>query len=311
MTRVFTDRPAALEEQLAQLNEQLTYLVQRQKRTEELIEDLTPILKEMTSAATNRLQDLEERGYFAFGQEAMRVVDQVVTGYSPEDVRQLGDNIVGILDVVRGMTQPDMLALANSATEAIQQADRARPLGLYGMMKASKNNDVRRGFGVMIELLRRVGRTANRMSSGSSRRLAERIAPRRRLDAAPRPADTTARRARRQEAPIPEAEIDDKTAATVDGVDLDKEGFLCEAAQWSEELATRLASAAHVALTEEHWKAVSFARQDYLATGASPNIRRMAAESGLSVRDLYRLFPQAPGKTIARIAGIPKPGGCL
>ena len=53
------------------------------------------------------------------------------------------------------------------------------------------------------------------------------------------------------------------------------------------------------------------ARADFAATGSSPNIRRLTQVAGVSTKDLYVLFPRAPGRTIAKIAGLPKPAGCL
>jgi sulfur relay (sulfurtransferase) DsrC/TusE family protein len=31
----------------------------------------------------------------------------------------------------------------------------------------------------------------------------------------------------------------------------------------------------------------------------------------VTTKELYVLFPRAPGRTIASIAGLPKPAGCL
>jgi tRNA 2-thiouridine synthesizing protein E len=33
--------------------------------------------------------------------------------------------------------------------------------------------------------------------------------------------------------------------------------------------------------------------------------------SGVSVKELYALFPKGPAKVAAKIAGIPKPRGCI
>jgi sulfur relay (sulfurtransferase) DsrC/TusE family protein len=33
--------------------------------------------------------------------------------------------------------------------------------------------------------------------------------------------------------------------------------------------------------------------------------------ASVATKDLYALFPKAPGRTIAKIAGLPKPAGCL
>jgi tRNA 2-thiouridine synthesizing protein E len=51
---------------------------------------------------------------------------------------------------------------------------------------------------------------------------------------------------------------------------------------------------------------IEFARQDTLENGASPGPRRISLATGISIKDLYRLFPQGPGKLVARISGVAK-----
>lgn len=95
------------------------------------------------------------------------------------------------------------------------------------------------------------------------------------------------------------------------GVEFTTEGFLANAEQWTPDLATRVAAHLGVELTAEHWKLVEFAREEYQRTGASPNIRRLTTGSGISTKRIYQLFPRAPGKCTAMIAGLPKPVGCI
>jgi tRNA 2-thiouridine synthesizing protein E len=66
-----------------------------------------------------------------------------------------------------------------------------------------------------------------------------------------------------------------------------------------------------VRLTEPHWAVIAAARADFEATRVSPNIRRLTQLTQLATKDLYALFPRAPARTIAKIAGLPKPAGCL
>ncbi len=56
---------------------------------------------------------------------------------------------------------------------------------------------------------------------------------------------------------------------------------------------------------------MDFARKDFLENKASPNIRRLTQGTSLATKDIYALFPKAPARTIAKIAGIPKPTGCI
>jgi len=93
---------------------------------------------------------------------------------------------------------------------------------------------------------------------------------------------------------------------------LDAEGFLADPSQCSPELAQRLAAEAGLGpLTEQHWKVLTFCREDAAREGQSPGLRRIAKLSGIDMKELYQLFPKGPGKLAARIAGLPKPTSCV
>ena len=94
-------------------------------------------------------------------------------------------------------------------------------------------------------------------------------------------------------------------------VDVDAEGFLTDPNQWNEQIAAAIAAEHGIELTERHWLVVRFMRDRYLATGSAPSIRALGKESGVSVKELYELFPKGPAKLAARIGGIPKPTGCI
>jgi dissimilatory sulfite reductase related protein len=95
-------------------------------------------------------------------------------------------------------------------------------------------------------------------------------------------------------------------------VDVDAEGFLSDPAQWNEAIARAIAAENGIPeLTERHWLVIRFMRDRYLASGTAPSIRSLGKESGVSVKELYELFPKGPAKLAAKIGGIPKPKGCI
>jgi len=92
-------------------------------------------------------------------------------------------------------------------------------------------------------------------------------------------------------------------------VDTNEEGFFTDPTQWT---ATELAAEADIPeLTDRHWQVLKFMRDEYFEKGTGPTVRMLGKASGVSVKELYQLFPKAPAKTAARIAGIPKPRGCI
>ncbi len=95
-------------------------------------------------------------------------------------------------------------------------------------------------------------------------------------------------------------------------VELDDEGFLVDPQQWTEDMAVDLARKEGIEpLTERHWQVVRFMRSEYVAKGTGPTVRVLGKTSGVSIKELYQLFPKGPAKIAAKIAGIPKPRGCI
>ncbi|MGB9113334.1 MAG: TusE/DsrC/DsvC family sulfur relay protein [Acidimicrobiales bacterium] len=101
------------------------------------------------------------------------------------------------------------------------------------------------------------------------------------------------------------------TIATTD-VELNDEGFFVHPEQWTEEMVPELARREGIdQLTDVHWKVIRFMRTEYLEKGAGPSVRVLGKTSGVSIKELYQLFPKGPAKIAAKIAGIPKPRGCI
>lgn len=90
------------------------------------------------------------------------------------------------------------------------------------------------------------------------------------------------------------------------------EGFFVDPQQWDESMVPELAAQDGInALTDRHWQVIRFMRQEFLAKGTGPTVRVLGKTSGVSIKELYELFPKGPAKVAARIAGIPKPRGCI
>jgi dissimilatory sulfite reductase related protein len=102
--------------------------------------------------------------------------------------------------------------------------------------------------------------------------------------------------------------------ATVAGtaVEVNEEGFFLDPEQWTEDMVPELAANDGVDdVTDRHWQVIRFVRQEFFAKGTGPTVRALGKTSGVTVKELYELFPKGPAKVAARIAGIPKPRGCI
>ena len=91
----------------------------------------------------------------------------------------------------------------------------------------------------------------------------------------------------------------------------DGDGFLTHPEVWNEEVAVEIAKEDGLEMTSNHWAVVKLIRQNYEEKGNAPMIRTLCKETGLKLKDIYELFPLGPARGACRIAGLPKPDGCV
>jgi tRNA 2-thiouridine synthesizing protein E len=101
-------------------------------------------------------------------------------------------------------------------------------------------------------------------------------------------------------------------------IEADEEGYITDLNIWSEELAGQIAEAENIDMTSEHWEVVNFLREYYDEYQIAPAIRVLVKAVGKKLgkdkgnnKYLYKLFPYGPAKQACKIAGLPKPTGCV
>jgi len=95
-------------------------------------------------------------------------------------------------------------------------------------------------------------------------------------------------------------------------LEVDEDGFIADPSQWDEKVAHSLAVTEGVeALSETHWKLVNYLRDYYLKYNIAPMIRKVCKDTGLPLKQIYELFPSGPAKGACKVAGLPKPTGCV
>lgn len=97
------------------------------------------------------------------------------------------------------------------------------------------------------------------------------------------------------------------------GIEVNEEGFLVNSEDWNEEIAVFLAKKEEGLenLTEEHWKVINYIRSYYLENRMAPMVRSVCKTTGLPLKKIYELFPSGPAKGACKLAGLPKPDGCV
>ena len=101
-------------------------------------------------------------------------------------------------------------------------------------------------------------------------------------------------------------------------VEVDEEGYLVNINDWDRDIAAELAKSENVEMTDSHWEVIDFLREYYNEYQIAPAVRVLTKAIGKKLgpekgnnKYLYELFPYGPAKQACKIAGLPKPTGCV
>ena len=120
--------------------------------------DAKPVTKELFSTTLEKLDEFDQKGYFQFIKELLNVADRIVGHFPEEDVKLLGDNIITILETVKELTQPEMLAAINNAVGIYKNLDPKDipQYSIWKVMREINTPEIKRGIGFVITFLKKI-----------------------------------------------------------------------------------------------------------------------------------------------------------
>ena len=121
-----------------------------------LWQDLSPLSQDAFLALMRRMDEMEQKGYFTFLRGGMGIVDNVVASFSEDDVRQLGENIVLILQTVKEMTQPEIMTMMRNTATVIREEEPPVDVSMFTILRQLNDPAVKRGLAKTLSVLRTV-----------------------------------------------------------------------------------------------------------------------------------------------------------
>jgi len=141
----------------------LTDLFDMLESGKDLLADLTPIIQQVGLDGMHFMHDIEQKGYFDFLRQSMKIMDNIVTHFTTDDLQLLADNIVTILETVKSLTQPEMLKTINNSL-TIYKSIQIRDIEEYSIFKALRemnSKEMRTGIGFMMTFLKNISKETN------------------------------------------------------------------------------------------------------------------------------------------------------
>jgi len=94
--------------------------------------------------------------------------------------------------------------------------------------------------------------------------------------------------------------------------EIDEDGFLLDFATFQEEWVDYVKKEEGITdITEEHQLVIDILQDYYKKNGIAPMVRVLSKLTKFKLKHIYELYPSGPGKGACKMAGLPKPTGCV
>ncbi len=126
----------------------------------DLSKEVGPIANEAIIDFTKQLAVFEQKGYFEFVREIGPIIDNIVTGFSPKDLRELADSVVSILSIIKEMTQPEVLGTMENAIKAFNsmETESVPSYSVWRVLKEMNSPEMKKALGFGITFMKNVSK---------------------------------------------------------------------------------------------------------------------------------------------------------
>lgn len=132
----------------------MAYLLDQMENAIELFHTMEPLLKSSVHTLIRYLGTLEQRGVFRTYEAMLEMRAKISAKYTAEDFEQMSDAVVEMAGLLKKVATPEVMALLEKLTAlpVSMELDKAKPLGVMGLVGAIRDPDVREGLGVGLQM---------------------------------------------------------------------------------------------------------------------------------------------------------------
>lgn len=126
----------------------------------DLGKEVSPIANEVIIDFTKKMHSFEQKGYFEFIEGIGPIIDNIVTGFGPDDLKELADHIVVILTIIKEITQPEVLDTMRNAIKAFNsmESESVPSYSVWRVMKEMNSPEMKKALGYGITFMKNVSK---------------------------------------------------------------------------------------------------------------------------------------------------------
>ncbi len=138
----------------------LTYALKQMQNLIDLWQTTEPLLKSTVPNLIDYFDNLERRGVFRTYTAMLEVRAKVAAKYGHDEIAAMGDGFVILLSILKQLSHPEIVRFIGRLMEIPLEIkpEECKPTGPLGVIAGLSDPEAKRGLGVMLELLKGLGR---------------------------------------------------------------------------------------------------------------------------------------------------------
>jgi len=126
----------------------------------DLSKEVGPIANEAIIDFTKQLNKFDQKGYFEFFKEFGPIIDNIITGFKPKEIRELANSIVSIFTIIKQMTQPEVLGTVTNAIKAFNsmETESVPSYSVWRVMREMNSPEMKKALGYGITFMKNVSK---------------------------------------------------------------------------------------------------------------------------------------------------------
>lgn len=133
----------------------------------DLLKDAGPIVNETIIDATKKLHEMEQKGYFEFFSGTIKILDNVISHFSAEDIKLLADNVVPIMETVKSLTQPEMMTALKNAIQVFNSIEQENipSYSIFKLIREMNKPEMKQALGFAVVFLKNLSNSQIKKSN--------------------------------------------------------------------------------------------------------------------------------------------------
>jgi uncharacterized protein YjgD (DUF1641 family) len=152
----------ALSKETMRNTQNFTFALKQMASMIEFVKDLEPLLKSAVPQIIHYLDELEQKGVIRIIKATVDLRTKIAATYTAEDIDTLGDGLVALLGLAKGLAEPKTIELLEKLSKIPSKVEleKTKSIGVFGLASAGFNPEMSKGLGVLMELTKAMGKIA-------------------------------------------------------------------------------------------------------------------------------------------------------